>query len=120
MESCRKTGFIKNEEGFTLVETLVATVILILIVTILSATMNSLFGNKKYFKRNMAFYIAKQEIDNTMALKLTSDTLYTTEKPFFSVERKVRAINKVYSAEVNVYIDTIGTRIVQLSGVFYK
>ena len=64
---------------------------------------NKVFQNPKLFLRGEAFYLANQEIENSLNMKSKSDTLYSNLNGNLQIHRIVRKEENFYNIQVKVF-----------------
>ena len=81
--------------GFTIIETLVAIILLGLVSSMGIMVFNQLWGNKKIMLKKEAFVYASQEIDRCISEKIYSDTVYTNSSGSLSINRRIEPSGKL-------------------------
>jgi hypothetical protein len=110
---------LKKEEGFSIIESLVGIIILGLIVIFFSLFFNKIFQTPKILLRGEAFYLANQEIENSLNMKSKSDTVYSNLNRNLQIRRMVRKEEKLYNIQVEVFTTLEKKCILNLSA-YYK
>ena len=111
---------LKSEKGATIIETLVAIILLGLIITISFTIFVRLYGNKTLLYKQEAFQLANQEIINCMNTKIVSDTTYTNKNGNLLIERKINKQSEIYKVIINVNASSDNKNIVTLITTYVK
>ncbi|MDP4196296.1 MAG: prepilin-type N-terminal cleavage/methylation domain-containing protein [Bacteroidota bacterium] len=91
-----------KEDGFTIIETLTAVVLLGITVVFTVIVFNTLFFNHKLNSRLEAIRFAENEMDFTIQNKIFTDTSYFTPKGNLKVIRKIKSEEKLYNICVEI------------------
>lgn len=94
--------YISRKSGFTIIETLVAIILLGLVSTMGIMVFNQLWGNKAIMLKKEAFLYASQEIDRCIDERLVSDTVYYSNSRTLKVNRKIEPEGNLNKIIVNI------------------
>lgn len=107
---------LRKDGGFSLIETLVAMLLLGLLVTFTVTFFNDLFDKPSIFLKNQALCIAYDEMNYCLNQKISTDTTYVSNQKNLSVNRNITRELYGYDLNVNVYLtDNQKKNIVSLS-----
>lgn len=93
---------LRNNEGFSLVETLVSIVIAGITITLGITAYTSIISNPDLTYKNEAFLLASDCIDNSLSNRAFSDTAYYNSTGYLRIERKVIIVNSLNLISVEV------------------
>ncbi len=113
-------GILKDESGYTLIETLVSIGLLGILIVLSATAYTRFFDNPKILLRNEALYMANQEITNSINKKIFTDTTYANENQNLEVRRNVFDVQKLYRIEVAVVFVQTQKELVRLSADMKK
>lgn len=108
-------GIVKNQSGYTLIETLVSIGLLSMLILLSAIAYSRFFDNPKILLRNEALYIANQEITNSVNKKIFTDTTYANENNNLAVERKIYDMQTYNKIEVAVMFIQTKKELIKLS-----
>lgn len=106
---------LKDEAGYTLIESLTAIAVLGIFMFMVSALLLKIFLNPKLTLRSEALLLANNEIKHTLTYKSSNDTTYTNANGNLAVERKVHVNGRINDVEVFVKMVSSPKVIVQLN-----
>lgn len=95
-------GILKNQSGYSLIETLVCISLLGIILFISTSVFVRLFANPKILLKNEALYLANEEINRTIHKRTLTDSTYTNENTNLVIERHIAELNGYAQIEVIV------------------
>jgi len=93
---------LKNENGATMIETLVGIILLGIIITVSFSLLIKIYSNPNLIHKHEALLLASQEITNCLNNKILVDTSYTNINKNLTVTRKIRVDENIYTAVVKV------------------
>ena len=93
-----------NNEGFSLVETLAAIVIIGITTTAVLFFINKFMGRSNYNSRMEAILLVQKEIQNTIANHSMTDTSYTNSNGNLTIYRKVIDNHSYYKLDFTVVL----------------
>lgn len=106
---------LKDEAGYTLIESLTAIAVLGIFMFIVSALILKMFLNPKLVLRSEALLLANNEIKHTLTYKSSNDTTYTNANGNLIVGRRVHVNERINDVEVSVKMVSNPKVIVQLN-----
>ncbi|KAF0140067.1 MAG: hypothetical protein FD122_2702 [Stygiobacter sp.] len=95
-------GILKNQSGYSLVETLACISLLGIILFISTSIYLRLFNNPQIILRSEALFLANKEIEAAIHTKAFRDTTYTSENTNLLIERLVTSVDQCVRIEVSV------------------
>jgi len=110
---------LKDQSGYTIMETLVSILLIGIIITLFAMFFNQVFSNPKLLLRSEALNLANQEVERSINTKSTTDTSYTNNQANLRIERKIESEESLVKAIVSVKSVIAGKEILSLS-VMYK
>lgn len=96
-----KKEYIKSDDGFTIIESLVSLLIIGLVVSLCIIFLNILFSNPGLFLKSEALNAASREIERCIEYRYTNDTTYTTSNNLV-INRNIKVENNIIYADINV------------------
>ena len=108
-----------DQNGFTILETLVGILLLGLIITFFAMFFNQVFANPKLLLRKEAMVLANQEIERCINYKPKSDTTYFNNNGNLKIYRKLKSSNSLTKAVVTVKVKSSEKEILSFS-VMYR
>jgi len=109
---------LKNEYGYTLLETLVGIIILGLVIAFFAMFFNQVFANSRIFLIGDATILAKQEIERCINFRIKTDTSYFNNKGNLQVLRDIKFDGELNNAVVTVSSDSGRNEILFLSVMY--
>ena len=113
-------GILNDENGSSLIETLVSMLILGIVVVIFFSIYIKIFTNPILVYKSEALSMANQEVMNSINKKVCSDTSYYNLNNNLLVERVIEGTNGLYKVQVTVSYSQGQKNLVTLSGEFVK
>lgn len=92
---------LKEENGTTILETLVVILLLGILVTLTAGFFTTIFNNKNMLKGD-ALQLAQQEINRVLSEKSENDTTYNNESENLKVQRIITKDEKLNCVEVMI------------------
>ena len=92
---------LKEENGTTILETLVVILLLGILVTLTAGFFTTIFNNKNMLKGE-ALQLAQQEINRVLSEKIENDTTYNNETENLKVQRIITKDVELNSVEVMI------------------
>ncbi|MCU7500921.1 MAG: prepilin-type N-terminal cleavage/methylation domain-containing protein [Ignavibacteria bacterium] len=93
---------IKNEQGFTIIETLTAIVILGLIMIFSAMLVKRFFFSPKALLKGDALTLASAEMERSLSRNVSNDTSYSNSAGNLLIERKISVKDSLQSINVSV------------------
>lgn len=115
-----RTGFISNEDGFSMIEALVGIVILGLILTLTSAFVKGIFSHPKALLKGEALMLAGQEIDCSARNRMFTDTVYSNPSGNLAITRTATALDSLEKINVTVRYKSTNEEVVSLTSYVAK
>lgn len=111
---------LKNQNGYTLIETLVSIIILGLAIGFFAVFFKQIYANSKILLKSDAIVLANHEIERCINFKIVSDTNYFNSLGNLMVSRKIESLGKLNNALVSIASDSGKKEIITLSAVYIK
>lgn len=108
---------LKEEQGTTILETLVVILLLGILVTITTAFYSNIFSNKNMLKAD-ALQLAKQEISKVLSERCISDTIYYNDKKNLKVQRNISQNDLINSVQVTVSKSNPDSVVIGLNAIY--
>ena len=115
-----KLLIISNSKGYTIIEILVAIIVLGLLVSFTSAFFNHIYKYPKILLSGEALFLAEQEIQNSISRKVYTDSLYFSERRNLRIHRKIHADKNLLNITVIVTSITGREKIITLTAGYSK
>lgn len=110
----------KDENGFTLIETLVSLLILGILVTLTMIMLNKIYANPKILLGREALRLAEAELTYCVNNTSLNDTIYTNERQNLKVKRKITDEGKLAKVEIAVVMNGNNKEILRLETKYVK
>ncbi|MBI2417304.1 MAG: prepilin-type N-terminal cleavage/methylation domain-containing protein [Ignavibacteriales bacterium] len=111
---------LKNQDGYSLIESLVSIVLLGLIVVFSTMAVTGLFTRPKILLKGEACLMAEQEINYSLKYHVTTDTTYTNETGNLIVTRTTTPAGNLANIQVEVVYKGNHEKIAMLSVTDYR
>jgi len=109
---------LKSENGFTIIETLVAILLLGLLVVGATGFFGTLYNSPKILLRNEALALASNEIDRCISYRILTDTLYKNPVGNLQVKRNVIMKADLNEVIVGVYWSDKNKKLIELKVLY--
>ena len=109
---------LKKENGETLIEVMVAIVIIGLITGFTLIFFTNIFENPRLLKKDDALFYANQEINYAVKNRQTRDTVYFSPDSSMLIERKIVKDKNIYNINVNVKLKNSDKFLVELKSKY--
>ena len=113
-------GILKQEDGVTIIESLVSIVILGVIVMMTVFVIKGLFTHPRALLKGEACQLASQEIDYSLKYKPVNDTSYKNAKGNLLLNRQVSKADDLTRIEVKVTYAGTGEEVATLGVYDYR
>lgn len=110
---------LKEENGTTILETLVVILLLGILVTLTAGFFTTIFNNKNMLKGD-ALQLAQQEINRVLSEKSENDTTYTNEIENLKVQRNITKDEKLNFVEVMISIASTDSPLLVLKASYKR
>ncbi|NLT50528.1 MAG: prepilin-type N-terminal cleavage/methylation domain-containing protein [Ignavibacteria bacterium] len=104
-----------QSSGFSMIETLVAILLLGIISSLFIIFFNDIFSNPKIFLKGKALNAANEEINYSLAHKSAGDTSYFSENGVLFISREIEIIENIRKVEVKVLFHDQNTELTKLT-----
>lgn len=108
-------GILKNQSGFSLIETLICISLLGVLLVLTSMIFVRFFSNPKMLLRNEALFMANQEMTNSINIKRLTDTTYVNTNANLTLVKKVQDAGNCNKVDITVKTVHNELEIVKLS-----
>lgn len=109
---------LKDQLGYTIMETLVGIILIGLIITFFAMFFNQIFSNPKLLLRSEALTLANLEIEKSINTKAINDTIYKNTNGNLLIKRNIKQEKKLVKSTVVVQTVSSKDSILTLTALY--